>query len=659
MDNAVEIHSLGKMYKLFDKQSDRICDIFGIDKLRFWDREPRYREFWALRNVDLVVPKGERIGIIGRNGAGKSTLLKLIVGNLKATEGTVSVHGNIQALLQMGTGFHPEFTGLENIRTALAYAGMSHRKIESLVEDIIDFSELEDYIQQPVKYYSAGMYSRLAFAVATSLEPDILIIDEVLGAGDASFTTKCAERMKHLTQDTGATVLFVSHSMDSVLEICNRAILLERGEITHRGTALEVSKIYNKKIREEEELRARAKEFRVSRKTTASITQADEANQILLMRLVCDGQHPRHVHLIYSCELFANGERVAFLHFGAPTDDDESQFTHVIVDKGAMDWSEAKKDRGNFYRAYRNEKGVNCHAPFQMAIPVHLSVEPLIVRMNARPDSREKIYLEFFDGHQYKRLGKVQNGQTQFEFQLESAGKEMQSMAASEAEKDPTVSHCDEEMVEAVPPTENCVEGQSLDGVHLQEQSVENEKKEVLRQEAADLDQMKKSNSVYGSQEMVIEKLDIQNASGKSSRSFITGESLRFQIYLKANQRIPSFVLVVCIMTRSGKVAAQVFCKSEDIGIADLEGEGMIEACFSPLRIGEGEYMASVGVFKQCDMARNAEEPSYCVADRSLFFKVEQPFGIRKSLGSVLHACDWKYNTASYLFDGAMLKKED
>ena len=153
----------------FDKQSDRIQDIFGLDKLRFWDREPRYREFWALRNINLTVPKGERIGIIGRNGAGKSTLLKLIVGNLRPTEGSIHVNGKIQALLQIGTGFHPEFTGIENIRTALAYAGMDAKKIKSCMDEIIEFSELEDYIHQPVKYYSAGMYSRLAFAVSTSL----------------------------------------------------------------------------------------------------------------------------------------------------------------------------------------------------------------------------------------------------------------------------------------------------------------------------------------------------------------------------------------------------------------------------------------------------------------------------------------------------------
>ncbi len=143
-------------------------------------------------------PRASASASSAATGWGKSTLLKLIVGNLKPTEGSVTVNGKIQALLQMGTGFYLEFTGVENIRAALAYAGMEPRKIRDSVDEIIEFSELEDYIHQPVKYYSAGMYSRLAFAVSTALEPDILIIDEVLGAGDAAFTSKCAERMSTL-----------------------------------------------------------------------------------------------------------------------------------------------------------------------------------------------------------------------------------------------------------------------------------------------------------------------------------------------------------------------------------------------------------------------------------------------------------------------------
>ena len=648
MENAVEIVNLGKMYRLFDKQSDRIQDIFGLDKLRFWDREPRYREFWALRNINLTVPKGERIGIIGRNGAGKSTLLKLIVGNLRPTEGSIHVNGKIQALLQIGTGFHPEFTGIENIRTALAYAGMDSKKIKSCMDEIIEFSELEDYIHQPVKYYSAGMYSRLAFAVSTSLEPDILIIDEVLGAGDAAFTSKCAERMKHLTQDTGATVLFVSHSMESVLEICNRAILLERGEITHQGTALEVSKIYNKKIRYEEELRARAKEFRISRKSMLNIAQADEATQVLVMRLVCDTPHPHYKHLIYGCELSADGEPVSQLHFGAPMDDDPAQFTRVIADKGGMDWSDAKKDRGNFYRAYCDQDGSNCHAPFQMEIPLHLSGKALSVCIHARPDSREKIYLEYFDGHAYRRLGQVENGNTSFSFRLA-------------AEEDQPIESASAPAAEAEQPQALETEPISAPDARSAEPVQEKEEPLARDRDATDFQQMQQTNSVYGSQELRIEAQDILDGTGKSVRCFTTGDTLRFQIQLAAHKAVRHFVAVVCIMTRSGKTVTQLFCTSEDLGISSIPENGhvTIGAELSPLRIGEGEYMVSIGIFKQCTMSKAAEEPSYCVSDRALFFKVEQPFGVKKGLGDLLHPCDWSCGAVHHVFDGTALKSEE
>ena len=659
MENAVEVHGLGKMYKLFDKQSDRIWDIFGIDKLRFWDREPKYREFWALRNVEIVVPKGERIGIIGRNGAGKSTLLKLIVGNLKPTEGKIAVNGKIQALLQMGTGFHPEFTGIENIHAALAYAGMDSKKIKNSIDEIVEFSELEDYIHQPVKYYSAGMYSRLAFAVSTALEPDILIIDEVLGAGDAAFTSKCAERMKHLTQDTGATVLFVSHSMDSVLEICNRAILLERGEITHEGTSLEVSKIYNKKIREEEEMRARAKEFRVRHKDMVSIAQADESTQVILFHFVCDGKHPRYSHAISSCELLCENKVVSELRPGAPTDDDPSQFTHLIAEKGVMDWSEARKDRQSFYRAYCNQNGLNCHAPFQMEVPIHLAARPLTIRVKARPDSREKIYLEYFDGDGYKRLGDIQDGTTQFEFHLEAVSqKAAEPQTTLKTETEPALAPKPTKETEHLDNT-GTKEAQKSEADRQTKTVSQSNPQEAAEQEATNYEKMRKTNSVYGSQELRIENLDILNSEGTSCRSFVTGESLNFQIDLNAVQLVQHFVAVVCIMARSGKVITQLFCKSEDLGIQMLQGATTLKATLSPMRIGEGEYMVSIGLFKECDVSRAAEEPSYCVADRALFSKVQQPFGVRKALGGMLQECEWGCGDIHCRFDGTTLTSKE
>ena len=663
MENAVEVRSLGKMYRLFDKQSDRIRDLFGVEKLRFWDKEPKYREFWALRNVDLTIPRGERIGIIGRNGAGKSTLLKLIVGNLKPTEGTVSVQGNIQALLQMGTGFHPEFTGLENIRTALAYAGMDSKSIAEATDEIIDFSELEDYIEQPVKYYSAGMYSRLAFAVSTSLVPDILVIDEVLGAGDAAFTSKCADRMKHLTQDTGATVLFVSHSMDSVLEICNRAILLERGEVTHDGTALEVSKIYNKKIREEEELRARAKEYRVSRKSMVQITLADETTQVLIMRFVCDTPHPKHTHFIYEADLKCNGKSVSNLHFGAPTDDDPAQFTHVIADKGA-DWGPAKKERGNLCRSYSNQEGTNCHAPFQMAIPVHLSTETLEICVNARPDTREPVYLEYFDGHSYHRLGEIGVGNSFFSFRMEGRKelpeKEQDAVASVTSDVIPD----DETEItpvfhEVLQNETDSVMASNPEPTSVPEWKVDRDMPADDPEPVVDADnyeKLKETNSLYGSQELIIEKMDILDTNGESCRVFTTGSNVCFRIEIGVAKRIPSFVGVVCIMTRDGKAVSQVFCRTEDLGLKEIAASMTLNASFSPLRLGEGDYMVSVGLFKTCDFSRVSEEKAYCVADRALFFKVRQPFGVRKYLGAYLQACEWSSGQAHNRFDGVEMK---
>ena len=176
-----------------------------------------------------------------------------------------------------------------------------------------------------------------------------------------------------------------------------------------------------------------------------------------------------------------------------------------------------------------------------------------------------------------------------------------------------------------------------------------------------DFQQMQQTNSVYGSQELRIETQDILNAEGRSTRCFTTGSTMRFRIQLAARRTVNSFVAVVCVMTRGGKPVTQLFCKSEDLGITEIPENSSVtvEARLSPLRIGEGEYMASIGIFKQCHLSRAAEEPSYCVSDRSLFFKVEQPFGVKKGLGLLLHPCDWVCADTHHMFDGTTLKSED
>jgi ABC-2 type transport system ATP-binding protein len=194
------------------------------------------QEFWALRDIDLVVPAGTTLGLIGRNGSGKSTLLKIIGGILTPTTGTVLSRGRLAPLLELGTGFHPDLTGRENVYLNAAILGMSRRDTRAAFDDIIDFAGIGDFIDSPVRFYSSGMYLRLAFAVAVHVDPDLLLVDEVLAVGDEAFQRKCMDRI-HEFQAEGRTILFVSHSSDQVRELCDRVVVLERGALTYDGDA--------------------------------------------------------------------------------------------------------------------------------------------------------------------------------------------------------------------------------------------------------------------------------------------------------------------------------------------------------------------------------------------------------------------------------------
>lgn len=208
------------------------------------DGQPRREEFWALRNVSFEVKQGEVLGIIGRNGAGKSTLLKVLSRITAPTEGRVRIRGRVASLLEVGTGFHPELTGRENIFLNGAILGMSKAEIQRKFDEIVAFSEVEKFLDTPVKRYSSGMYVRLAFAVAAHLEPEILIVDEVLAVGDANFQKKCLGKMQDVSTKEGRTVLFVSHNMAAVIQLCARGLLLKAGTINQEGDVTSVVGAY-------------------------------------------------------------------------------------------------------------------------------------------------------------------------------------------------------------------------------------------------------------------------------------------------------------------------------------------------------------------------------------------------------------------------------
>ena len=244
--NAISFKNVTKVYKLHANKRDQLIDVLGLEKLGI-TLHKKAKEYSALKNVSLDIPLGHRIGIIGRNGAGKTTLLKLICGNFKPTSGSIAVSGTVQALMNVGLGFHPEYTGRENVKASLQFNDLSETSLEEAMNDIIDFCELGEYIDQPFKSYSLGMQARLMFASATAIKPKILIIDEILGAGDAYFIAKSKTRIENLIS-TGCTMLLVSHSMQQILELCNEVIWLENGKIKMRGDSFSVVKAFEEDI---------------------------------------------------------------------------------------------------------------------------------------------------------------------------------------------------------------------------------------------------------------------------------------------------------------------------------------------------------------------------------------------------------------------------
>lgn len=234
-DTALAIHATGisKCYQIYNHPRDRLKQFLWRGKRTF------FREMWALHTLDLTVTHGEVVGIVGQNGSGKSTLLQLICGTLTPTSGTIQINGRIAALLELGAGFNPEFTGRENIYMSATILGLNSSEIEDRLEHIIEFSGIRDFIDQPVKTYSSGMFVRLAFSVAINVNPEILVIDEALSVGDGAFSRKSFDRIMQL-RDAGKTILFCSHSMFQIESLCSRAIWLDRGKMIADGDAAKV-----------------------------------------------------------------------------------------------------------------------------------------------------------------------------------------------------------------------------------------------------------------------------------------------------------------------------------------------------------------------------------------------------------------------------------
>jgi lipopolysaccharide transport system ATP-binding protein len=593
---AIRLQGLGKMYKLYHRPVDKVLDVFGLGRWLFW-RQHGYQEFWALRDWTLEIAKGERVGIIGRNGAGKSTLLKIIAGNIAPTEGTLEIQGRIQALMELGTGFHPEFTGRQNIYAALVYQGLSPAQSREKVEEIIDFAELEEFIEQPIKTYSAGMYARLAFSTATAIKPEILIIDEVLGAGDAYFAGKCMERMRQLTEESGATVLFVSHDLSSVELLCTRCLWVERGRLQMDSLPQQVSRAYAAMVREREMLRLQARNAMVSVATMRSMRRQGHVLQ-MIVRFVHEGGTPAKIRDI---GLRIPGFPRQAVRVGEPQDTALTYDAFILMDQHFSTWSAPGVDRLGSYRCLTDKGERSSAVVFNLA---GLS-QCQGLQLDWQWQGAESCYrVELFDGQIYRPLMHVEEG-------------------AVGAQR----SHVD------LPP-EMIRDFLQRHGIVLAAASPHAAQQEAQQVEKPESVEASKKSEIFTG-DILLETVKIVDAAGRERYLYQSFEPLRIVLRYRALQSLKGVEFVVCFH-RMGQIILQSLSGLQSGGCLDLEAAscGSMVLHIPQLPFGRGTYLLSVGVFPALDHhSLDTEKTAYYLIDRQIELRVEQPEDIAMDLG--------------------------
>lgn len=290
---AIRVDDVSKLYKLYDKPSDRLKESLGLT------RKKLYKEHYALHNVSFDVKRGETVGIIGTNGSGKSTILKIITGVLNPSGGHVEIDGRISALLELGAGFNMEYTGIENIYLNGTMIGFSREEIDAKMQDILDFADIGDFVHQPVKTYSSGMFVRLAFAVAINIDPEILIVDEALSVGDVFFQAKCYKKFEDFKK-MGKTILFVSHDLGSISKYCDRVVLLNRGKKLAEGSPKEMVGMYKRIMVNQD----KAEEIAAHQMDMSAFDEEEEKE---IKEAVCEGLWKNHYNLNPNVDEYGNG----------------------------------------------------------------------------------------------------------------------------------------------------------------------------------------------------------------------------------------------------------------------------------------------------------------------------------------------------------------
>lgn len=359
-DYLIRARGLTKTYRMHKRPAARLASLFSREKAG--NELAPGEVYHALRGIDLEIQRGEKVAIIGRNGAGKSTLLKIITGVIKPTTGTIDVRGKSHALLSLGAGFHPDFTGRENAEAFLAHMGVSGRKADDLISEVIAFAEIEEHIDQPLKTYSTGMQARLMFAVSTALNPELLVIDEVLGVGDAYFQNKSFERIREMCDGGNSTLLLVTHDIYSAVKLCPRVVWIDKGRVLVDADPATVLRAYEDSIREQEEQRLRQKALKSSARARSRM------ERVILEIQSVNNQAPQSPVWFSEISLKVNGARVSSLRFG---DDAFEAVNGARLQREGTNWSVPETVEGRLARSLKTHG-----APFHKVAGIFEVADP-------------------------------------------------------------------------------------------------------------------------------------------------------------------------------------------------------------------------------------------------------------------------------------------
>lgn len=597
---AIQLQGVGKMYKMFPSRLDNFLDALNLNWIAPL-RKNNAREFWAVRDVDLEVKAGSRLGVIGRNGAGKSTLLKLITQNKAPTEGYVRINGQVQALLEAGAGFHPEFTGYENIRASLIYQGLDLRNIQKAMDDIEEFTELGQFLSQPFKTYSAGMQARLTFATATTLNPDILIVDEILGAGDAYFAGKSLERMQGLVKESGATVLIVSHSLGDILKYCDECIWMERGRIVRQGSALEIVKAYEQFIHILDERRLLAKNYkRITSKYTSD--QYDHLSENLVVRFYWSGQGNSWCD-VSGVKLLKNGQIEEEIIVG-DTQDTSSEHSGFVLISGSS-WSDPKREKDIPFRRLSGLGDSN----------------------NSGKSAGNVVFYTYalFQGSAYD----IEITYRCFEVGELSVSIWNNNIPLLEETSLPNQNEWTNQKVPLI-----------FQDLPISSQSDEISKPRDIVSDSTLSDFTERSERRWPSQgALLIEKARIVDLDGKDRAVFLVNSQLNLRITIKATQVGDYRIILTAPLFRLDGVLVTKFKMSPYYIHLDIGQTITFNLQVDPLNLGNGNYIFSLGLFNE-EVEENCRQD---LIDRSFEFQV---IGNEEYFRQVIFNCPVKWSSA-------------